>query len=95
MGLTPCLFEAGGNGAAANVPRTSAASIIADAPPQAAEDPHAAKVNKFTEVTKPELSLQDSELNRENPRKVSSNPYDTGTFNRPNVWSNAGGRKNN
>ena len=94
MGLTPCLFEAGGNGAAANASDFSR-SIIADAPPQAAEVPHAAKVNKSTEVAKPKLSLQDSELNRQNPRKVGSNPYDTGTFNRPNVWSNAGGRKNN
>ena len=90
-------------------PRTSAASVIAeappqaaeappqaaDAPPQAAEDPHAGKVNKSTEVEKLELSLQDSELNREKSAKVGSNPYDTGKFNRPNVWSNAGGRKNN
>ena len=76
-------------------PRTSAASVIADAPPQAAEDPHAAKVNESTEADKLELSLQDSELNVKKPRKTGSNPYDTGKFNRRNAWSNAGGRKNN
>ncbi len=75
-------------------PRTSPASVLADAPPQAAEDPHAAEGNKSAEAATPELSLQDPEFNPEKPSKDGSNPYDTGKFNRLNIWSNSGGRKN-
>lgn len=75
-------------------PRTSPASVLADAPPQAAEDPHAAEGNQSAEAATPDLGLQDAELDLEKPGEDGSNPYDTGRFNRPNVWSNAGGRKN-
>ena len=76
-------------------PRTSAASVLADASTQAAEELPAAEANKSAETATLELSLQNPELNPEKPGEDGSNPYDTGTFNRSNVWSNAGGRKNN
>ena len=75
-------------------PRTSAASVLADAPPKAAEDPHAAEDSESAEAATPELSLQDPDSNLEKPSEDGSNPYDTGKFNRLNVWSNSGGRKN-
>jgi hypothetical protein len=75
-------------------PRTSTASILTDASPQAAEDPHAVEPNQPAEAETPELSLQDPELNLDKPNEDGSNPYDTGKFNRPNAWSNSGGRKN-
>ena len=83
-------------------PRTSPASVLADASSQATEKPRAAEANQSAEAATPELSLQDPELNRENPElnlenpsKDGSDPYDAGTFNRSSPWSNAGGRKNN
>jgi len=75
-------------------PRTSAASVLAAPAPQAAEDPHTAEDSKSAESATPELSLQDPKLNLEKPAEDGSNPYDTGSFNQPNVWSNSGGRKN-
>jgi len=76
-------------------PRTSPASVLADASLQATEESRAAEANKSAETATPELSLQNPELNLEKPSEDGSDPYDTGSFNRPNVWSNAGGRKNN
>ena len=75
-------------------PRTSPASVLADAPPQAAEDPHASEDNQSAEAATPEFSLQDPVSDLEKLSEDGSNPYDTGKFNRSNVWSNSGGRKN-
>jgi len=78
-------------------PRTSAASVLAQDQPQAAEDSQPAAAKEPEKASEPTLSLQDPDINLEEADKADadgSNPYDTGSFNRPNAWSNAGGRKN-
>lgn len=80
------------------MPRTSAASVLADGPPQTADNPHPAEANEPEEPAEPEepeLSLQSPESSMHKAKEDGRDPYDTGRFNRPNVWSNAGGRKNN
>jgi hypothetical protein len=76
-------------------PWISAASILTDGPQQAAGDSPPAEGKKTAEVPEPALSLDDPDIGLEKPDVDGSNPYDTGKFNKPNVWSNAGGRKNN
>ena len=74
--------------------RTSAASVLAKDLPQAAEDSQPAAAKKPDEASEPTLSLQNPDISLEKADEDGSNPYDTGKFNRPNAWSNAGGRKN-
>jgi hypothetical protein len=68
-------------------PRTSAASVLA-AKSEEAEAAPAVEENADT-AEEPELSLEEP-LPSAKGTAPGGDPYDTGTFNQPNVWKDTG-----